>query len=107
MVMKASPASAFEVIQPDLLLEFLVVAFDAPAELRQSDDLFAWRVGRQSGEPGLGARRLAASPLDDQPLHLSSAIASLVSISWPNPHPCHPITHRPTVTRPPDDRLPR
>jgi hypothetical protein len=41
MVMKASPAAAFEVIEPDFLLEFLVIAFDAPAELRQSDELFA------------------------------------------------------------------
>jgi hypothetical protein len=75
MVVKASPASAFEVIQPDFLLEFLVVAFDAPAQFSESDELFTWRVGRQSGEPGLGGRRLTARPLDNQPLHLSSAMA--------------------------------
>src|SRR3989442_15965706 len=106
MVMKASPAPAFEVIQADLLLEFLVVAFDAPAEFRQSDELFAWRVGRQSGEPGLGGGRLAARPLDDQPLHLSSAIAPLVSMSRADPHACEPRTHGATIALPPSDRLP-
>src|SRR2546427_1579069 len=106
MVMKASPASAFEVIQSDFLFEFHVVAFDAPAQLRQPDELFRRRVGRQGGEPGLGGGRLAARPLDDQPLHLSSAIAPLVSMSRADPHASEPRTHGATIALPPSDRLP-
>jgi hypothetical protein len=36
MVMKASPGSAFEVVQTDFALHFLVVALDAPAQLDQA-----------------------------------------------------------------------
>ena len=34
VVMKAAPAAAIEMVQPELLLQFLVVALDAPAQLR-------------------------------------------------------------------------
>ena len=37
VVVEASPASAFEVVEADFLLEVLVVALDAPPELGQLD----------------------------------------------------------------------
>ena len=35
-MMEAAPAAAFVVTEPDLLLEFLIVALDAPAQLARS-----------------------------------------------------------------------
>ena len=35
--MEAAPASAFEVAEAELLLEFLIVALDAPAQLGEID----------------------------------------------------------------------
>ena len=39
MVMKAAPPPALEMIQPQFVLELLIVALDAPAELGQSDEV--------------------------------------------------------------------
>ena len=41
VVVKASPHSTFEMVEPDLLLQFLVVAFDAPTQLREAHQLAA------------------------------------------------------------------
>jgi hypothetical protein len=38
MMMEASPSAAFVVAKPDLLLEFLIIAFDAPLQRRFDDD---------------------------------------------------------------------
>jgi hypothetical protein len=38
-MMEASPASAFVVTEPDFLLEFLVVPFNAPAQLGEVDEV--------------------------------------------------------------------
>ena len=37
--MEAAPGSTLEVVEPDLALELLVVAFDAPAQLHESRQL--------------------------------------------------------------------
>src|SRR2546425_9997864 len=39
VMVEAAPASSFEVIQPQLILEFLIVSLDAPAEHRESDQV--------------------------------------------------------------------
>ena len=39
VMVKASPHSTFEMVEPDLLLEFLVVAFDPPTQLREAHQL--------------------------------------------------------------------
>ena len=36
-MMEATPAAPFVVTEPDLLLEFLIVALDAPAQLGEID----------------------------------------------------------------------
>jgi len=45
--MESAPASALEVIGPDLLLELLVVALHAAPELGEPDELFERRLGRK------------------------------------------------------------
>jgi hypothetical protein len=53
--------------EPELLLEFLVVALDAPAELCHVDQAGEGDVARQGGEPVFGRLRLALGPLDEKP----------------------------------------
>src|SRR5215813_7675563 len=67
VMMEATPASAFEVAQPEFLLELLVVALDAPAQLRNVDQTFEGDVGRQGREPVLGRLLLAFGPFDQEP----------------------------------------
>jgi hypothetical protein len=38
-MVEAYPATSFEVPEPDLLLEFLIVALDAPAQFRGIDQI--------------------------------------------------------------------
>src|SRR3954451_10328125 len=53
MVMKASPTSSLEVPEPELLLEFLVVPLDAPAQLRERDEAVEVDVFRNGRKPEL------------------------------------------------------
>ena len=66
--------------QPDLLLEFQVVALDAPAQLGQIDEpLEADRLG-QRGQPILGRFGLAFRPLDEQPFLGADGLAQVVAM---------------------------
>jgi len=51
MMVKASPAATFEMIEANFLLELFVVALDAPAELGQPYELLARHISRQRGQP--------------------------------------------------------
>src|ERR1700674_2708615 len=67
-MVEATPSPPLEMPQPDLLLEVLIVALDAPAQLGgvdQIDERDAFRQGRQ---PIFGGLILALRPLDQQPL---------------------------------------
>src|SRR5712691_7826770 len=68
MMMESSPAAALEMIQPQLVLELLIVALDPPAQLGEADELGDRGRLRQRREPIL--RRFAGSPgpFDQQPL---------------------------------------
>ena len=55
VVMKAAPASTFVMRQPEFLLQFLIIALDAPAHLGRVHELAAGGVGGQVGQPVLGA----------------------------------------------------
>lgn len=68
MVMKAPPAAALIVVAPQLVLEFLEIALDAPANLDEPHEFVERDVGRDRGEPILGGRLVAPRPLDQQPL---------------------------------------
>src|SRR6266568_2264905 len=72
--MESSPASSFEVVEPDLLLHLLVVAFNTPAELRKPDEFLERRVGRERREPELGGPRLIQGPLVHEPLLLAGRL---------------------------------
>ena len=67
VVMEASPASPFEVGEAEFALEFLIIAFDAPAQFRSIDENFDRCVLRQGREPVFRRLALALGPFDQQP----------------------------------------
>jgi hypothetical protein len=67
MMMKATPASPFKVTETNLLLEFLIVTLDTPAQLRGVDKVAERNVLRKRGEPIFAGLILAFRPLDQQP----------------------------------------
>src|ERR1700755_2468599 len=73
--MEATPSAAFEVSEAGLLLEFLIVAFDAPAQLGETHQTMERNVLGQRREPVFGRLLLAFGPLDQQPF-FRSALAS-------------------------------
>jgi hypothetical protein len=66
-MVEATPSSAFEMSEPDLLLEFLIVAFNAPTQFGNINKRRKLDVFRQGREPVFGRLLLALGPLDQQP----------------------------------------
>ena len=66
-MMEAAPSAPFEMPEPDLLLELLIVALDAPAQLGEIDQAVEGDVLRKRREPVFGRLVLALRPLDQQP----------------------------------------
>src|SRR5713101_5722969 len=62
MMVKPSPPAAFVVIESEFILEFLKVALDPPADLRQPHELVDGDRLGHGREPVLGRLRLAARP---------------------------------------------
>jgi len=102
MVMEAAPVAAFVMTQSYLLLKFLIVALDPPAQLRQADHLFERDVFRQIGKPVFDGFGLGRRPLDDEPLLRSY----LVAVSDPYAHASKARTQRAALSFAPRDRLP-
>src|SRR5215510_3550665 len=87
MVMEASPAAALEVIESQLILELLVIALDAPAQLGEMHEGGEGRRRRQGREPILGGFRLPARPFDEQPLLGPGRGTPLIAVGRPHPDP--------------------
>jgi hypothetical protein len=51
VMVETPPASPFKMIEPQLVLQLLVVPLDAPAQHRELDQIGARRRGRQRGQP--------------------------------------------------------
>ena len=51
MVVKSSPASAFIVIETQLVFELLEVALDTPSDFRQPDQILECNILREGGKP--------------------------------------------------------
>jgi hypothetical protein len=86
MVMEAAPSAAFEMPEPDLLLEFLIVALDAPARLGKIHQAIEGDVGGKGREPIFGWLLLPFGPLDQQPFFGSALGAPVVRLRHTNPH---------------------
>src|SRR5260370_12741856 len=107
MVVEAPPASSFEVIKTNLLLQLLVVAFDSPADLRKADELVFGRIRRHRREPDLGGLLLYSRPLDNEPLQIARRMQEFVSVSRPDTQEGKARSHVAAAALPPRDRFPR
>src|SRR4051794_18655776 len=86
-MVEASPASSLVVAESDLLLEILVVAFDAPAQLGAIDQVGEGDVLGQSREPILGRLRFIVRPFDQQPLFRARLAEPLVTAGRAHAYP--------------------
>ena len=85
-MMEASPAAAFIVTEPDLLLELLIVPLDAPAQLGPVDEVGERGVAWQGGEPVFGRFALALRPLDQEPFLRTRFGALVIPVRRPDAH---------------------
>src|SRR5207244_11626320 len=67
-MVEAAPSPSFKMSQPDLLLEFLIVAFDPPSQLGNVDKLTERDVFRKRRQPIFDWLLLAIAPFNQQPL---------------------------------------
>ena len=86
-VMESSPASSFEMGEAEFALEFLIVAFDAPAQFGGIDEDFVRSILGQGREPvlGVGSRSSSGHSISS---HSSGcgAVSLRVSRGGPYPH---------------------
>src|SRR5712692_3164570 len=86
VMVEAAPPSPLVMSQPDLLLEFLVVALDAPAPpgldpgVGEIDEPLDADLLGQRGQPVLGRLGLALRPLDEQPFLRADSLAQVVAM---------------------------
>jgi hypothetical protein len=71
--------------KPDFLLELLIIALDAPAQLGEVDQISEGNVLRKRRKPVFGRLALAFRPLDQQPFLRSQLGAPFVAMRGANP----------------------
>src|SRR2546428_1373652 len=81
VMMEASPAAALEVIEPELVFQFLIVAFDPPAQHGELDEFRARRGRRQRREPKRKRRRFSHDPISYAPFFLQKNDAAPIKYS--------------------------
>ena len=105
VVMEATPTSAFEVVNADLIFEFLIVPFDAPAHMDGGDEIFERGGGGEVAEMVLGWCGFGFGPLDDQPL-LRPQIRVFLTMGCPYTNRCEAGCQRLGGALPPGDGSP-
>src|SRR3712207_8178696 len=85
MVIKAAPAAALKVPKPELLLQLLIVALDAPPQLGQRDQPLKVDVLRQGREPILARLIFSVRPLDQEPFVRARLAALLIAVGRTHP----------------------
>src|SRR6202040_323581 len=105
VMMEATPSAPFIVTKPDLLLEFLIIALDTPAQLGKVDEAAEADVCRQRREPVFGRLGLAMGPLDQQPL-LQQQFRDQLIMPDTDAHACKARSQPIGRTFPPPDRAP-
>src|SRR5258708_11918997 len=87
-MVKAAPPAALIMSEPDFLLELLVVAFDAPAQLGVIDQTIKGDVLRQVLEPVAGRLVRALPPLGQLSHVRTRLVAPGLVTGGPHPHAC-------------------
>src|SRR5512135_1047926 len=83
--MEAAPAAALVVSEPEFLLKFLVVAFDAPAQLREINQALERDLLGQTGKPVLGGLILPFRPLDQKPFFRARLAQPVIAMRSAHP----------------------
>ena len=85
VMVKASPSAALKMAEPYLLLEVVIVALDAPAQLGQIDQTMERGVSWNRREPVFDRLALALGPLDQQPFFRAGLGEIVISMCNANP----------------------
>ena len=80
VVMESTPTAPFEMIQAELLLEFLIVAFDAPTQFGHPHQLLDRGRGRERRQEVLDRLGVVLGPFDEQPLFGAQPTAPVVTM---------------------------
>ena len=88
MMMEAAPSAPFIMAEPDLLLEFLIIAFDAPAQLGAVDQIMEGDVVGKGREPVFGRFLLTFGPLDQQLFLRPRRAPLLIAMRHTHAHAC-------------------
>ena len=107
VVMKTAPAPPFEMAEPDLLLEFAIIALDAPPSLGGGHQLSPRGVLGQGGQPILGRFLFPLGPLDQQPFLGVRFASPIVAMRRPDAHRGKARGQRRVRALAPGDRTPR
>src|SRR5258705_783765 len=106
LVVEAPPSAPLEVAEPDLLLELLIVALDAPAQLGDIDQLADRDVMWKGREPVFGRLLLTFRPLDQQPLFRPAFGEHVIMMCGTNTHASKARGQPFSAPLPPLDRAP-
>jgi len=80
VVMESAPSASLVVTEPKFLLEILVVAFDAPAQLGRRDQRFERGGGWQGSEEVFGRFWFAGRPFDQEPFFWTWCCAPAIAM---------------------------
>jgi hypothetical protein len=83
VMVEPAPASAFVVVETNLLFQVLKVALDAPAQLGGLDELSQRRVCRQRREPVFVWSLFGLRPFDQQPFFRPWFGTPGIAMRWP------------------------
>ena len=105
-MVKTTPSAPLEVAEPDLLLELLIIALDAPAQFGEVDEVAEGDIVWQSREPVFGRLILALGPFDQQPFFCPRFSQPIISMRDANTHESKPRGQPLGRAFPPFDRAP-
>src|SRR3954464_2036729 len=103
-MMKAAPTPSFVMVEPQFLLEILIIPLNPPAQLGPVNQIDQGR--RQGREPVLGRLRVALRPLDQQPLLRMRLGPPIVAMGRTHPHRGEAPAQVTPAARAPTHRLP-
>src|SRR5689334_14919923 len=105
-MMKAAPAPSFIMIEPEFLLEILIIPLDPPAQFGPVNQIDQGGRRRQGREPVLGRLRVTRRPLDQQPLLRMRLGPPVVTMGRTHPHRGEAPAQVTPAARTPAHRLP-
>src|SRR5208283_5400795 len=85
--MESAPPTPLEMPEPDLLLEFLIIALDAPAQLRAIDQAIKGDGVGERRKPVFGRLDVVLRPFNQQPFRRPWISALIIAMGDANAHP--------------------